>query len=105
MLVTSLAASVSVWMEDSSEVLLSRRAQQLVSEHPRLVVGSYVDSKGISCCLAKSYVDLGAALGLFVGSCVDLKIAYSCSRNQFGGVDCFENSSKVSRGGKDLVFI
>ena len=28
-----------------------------------------------------------------------------CSRNQFGGVDCFENSSRVSRGGKDPIFI
>ena len=28
-----------------------------------------------------------------------------CSRNQFGGVDCFGNSSRVSRGGKDPIFI
>ena len=28
-----------------------------------------------------------------------------CSRNQFGGVDCFGNSSRVSRRGKDLIFI
>ena len=51
----------------------------------------------------RSCVDLGAALGLFVGSCVDLRTACEdCSRNQVGGVDCFENSSRVSRGGKDL---
>jgi len=28
-----------------------------------------------------------------------------CSRNQFGGVDRFGDSSRVSRGGKDPVFI
>ena len=28
-----------------------------------------------------------------------------CSRNQFEGVDSFENSSRVSRGAKDLIFI
>ena len=28
-----------------------------------------------------------------------------CSRNQFEGVDSFGNSSRVSRGGKDPVFI
>ena len=28
-----------------------------------------------------------------------------CSGNQFGGVDCFENSSRVSCGGNDPIFI
>ena len=28
-----------------------------------------------------------------------------CSRNQFGGVDHFGNSSRVSCGGKDPIFI
>jgi len=50
-------------------------------------------------------VDLGVALGLFVGSCVDLKIACGFSRNQFEGVGSFGNSSRVSRGGKDPIFI
>ena len=28
-----------------------------------------------------------------------------CSRNQFGGVDYFENSSRILRRGKDPIFI
>ena len=71
-LVTSPAASVSAWLADSSERLLSY-AQQLVSEHPNLVVGPCVDSKASVAVWQRSCVNLGAALRLFVGSCVDLK--------------------------------
>ena len=79
------------------------RAQQLVSEHPRFGVRSSVDSRASVAVWRRSCVDLGAALGLFVGSCVDLKT--DCLRNQFEGVDIFRNSSRVSCGGKDPVFI
>ena len=67
---TSPVASVSRLVGEFLREVVIPHAQQLVSEHPRLVVGSCVDSKGISCCLA-----LGATLGLFVGSCVVLKTA------------------------------
>ena len=40
-------------------------------------MGSCIDSKSISCCLVESCVYLGAALGLFLESCVDLKIAFA----------------------------
>ena len=58
-------------------------AQQVVSEHPRFVVGSCVDSKGISCCLADSSERLLTRAQaqqvvleyprFVVGSCVDSK--------------------------------
>jgi len=47
----------------------------VVSEHPRFVMGSCVNFKSIGCCLAE-IVDLGAALGLFVGTRVDLKTTF-----------------------------
>ena len=53
----------------------------------------------------RTCVDLRATLGQFVGSCVISKQRVDCSRNQFRGVDCFGNSSRVSRGGKDPIFI
>ena len=82
------------------------RAQQVVSELPRFVVGSSVDSRASVADWWRSCVDLGSALGLFVGSCVDFRTACEdCLRNQVGGVDCFGNSSRVSCGGKDPVFI
>ena len=78
----------------------------MVSEHPRFDVGSSVDSKASVADWRRSCVDLGSELGLFVGSCVDLrKACEDCWRNQVGGVDCFENSSRVWHGGKDLIFI
>ena len=78
----------------------------MVSELPRFVVGSSVDSRASVADWRRSCVDLGSALGLFVGSCVDLRTeCEDCSRNQFGGVDCFGNSSRFSREGKDPVFI
>ena len=81
-------------------------AQQVVSEHPRFDVGSSVNSRASVANWRRSCVDLRSALGLFVGSCVDLRTArVDCSRNQVGGVDCVGNSSRVSRGGKDPVFI
>ena len=98
---TSPAASVSTWLVDSSERLLSY-AQQLVSEHLRLVVGSCVDSKSISCCLAEIVCRSRSGVGTVCGIVCQ---RVDCSRNQFGGVDCFENSSRVSLGGKDLIFI
>ena len=52
-----------------------RCAQQVVSEHPRFVVGSSVDSRASVADWRRSFVDLGSELGLFVGSCVDLKTA------------------------------
>ena len=67
-------------------------AQQVVSEHPRFDVGSSVNSR--------------ASVPDWQRSCVDLRIVCEdCSRNQVGGVDCFGNLSRVSRGGKDLIFI
>jgi len=81
-------------------------AQQVVTEHPRFDVGSSVDSRASVADWRRSCVDLGSELGLFVGSCVDLRTACEdCSRNQVGGVDCFGNSSRVSRRGKDQIFI
>ena len=53
----------------------TRCAQQVVSELPRFDVGSSVDSRASVADWRRSYVDLGSALGLFVGSCVDLKTA------------------------------
>jgi len=47
---TSPAASIPIWCGFLREVV-DPRAQQVVSEYPRFVVGSCVDSKGISCCL------------------------------------------------------
>ena len=47
----------------------------MVSEHPGFL-GSYVDSKNIGCCLAEIVCQSGAALGLFVRSCVNLKTAF-----------------------------
>ena len=80
-------------------------AQLVVSVHLRFDVGSSVDSKASVAVWRRSCVDLESALGLFVGSCVDLRTACEdCSRNQFRGVDCFGNSLRVSRGGKDLIF-
>ena len=45
----------------------------MVSEYPKFIVGSCVDSKSIGNCLAEIVFDLEAASGLFVGSCVDLR--------------------------------
>jgi len=47
--------------------LLSRRAQQVVSEHPRFFVGSCVDSKSISCCLAEIVCQSRSSVGTIFG--------------------------------------
>ena len=61
-----------LWLKGYSKWLLIC-AQQVVSEHPKFVVRSSGDSKGIFADWWRSCVDLRSALGLFVGSCVDLK--------------------------------
>ena len=53
----------------------------------------------------RSCVDLRSALRLFVGSCVDLRKAREVLKESIWGVDLFRNSSRVSWGGKDLIFI
>ena len=56
--------------------LLLRRAQQVASEHLRFFMESCVNSKSIGCCLAEIVCRSRAVLGLFMGSCVDLKITF-----------------------------
>ena len=49
----------------------------MVSEHPRFVVGSCVDSKSIGCCLAVIVCRSRSSFELFFrGLCVDLKTAF-----------------------------
>ena len=77
----------------------------MVSEHPRFIVGSCVNSKSIGGCLAKIVCRSRSSVGTICGIVFDLKTACRLLKNQFGGADRFENSSKVSRGGKDPIFI
>ena len=57
-------------------LVVAPRTQQVVSEHPRFIVGSYVDSKSINVCLVEIVCRSRNSVGLFVGSCVDLRIVF-----------------------------
>ena len=84
----------------------SPEAQQVESELPRLAVGSCVGSKGISCCLTeivcRSRSNIGTFCGIVCRSQNNVLIARGIN---FEGVDSFRNSSRVSCGGKDPIFI
>ena len=104
LVVVHLRLHLSLFGVDSSERLLLRRAQQVVPKHPMFVVGSCVDSEGISCCLAEIVCRSRSSIGT-VCEIVCQNNVWIARGINFGGVDCFRNSSRVSRGGKDPIII
>ena len=67
--------------------------------------GISIDSKASVADWRRSCVDLGSELGCLWDRVSISEQCKDCLRNQVGGVDCFGNSSRVTHGGKDLIFI
>ena len=77
--------------------LLLPRAQQVVSEHPRFVVRSCVDSKNIDCYLAEIVCRSQSSIGTVCGIlCQSQNSVYITQGIRFDEVNHFRNSSRVS---------
>jgi len=71
------------------------RAQQVVSEHLRFVVGSCVDSEGISCCLAEIMCQSQSSFRTVCGIvCRSQNSIWIARGIKHVGVDRFGNSSR-----------